>query len=158
MFDAEIMINDVETTNQGDHQYYQQSVDVDDIVHQGGLQVESVVFNFPGEVPLEDEEGKVEVDRKDREEDETLPGRVIADLLQQVLPPVESDQGTLGQEGNPPVVHLTIILTITTLTARHDIYLAVFVDVHGQVAAPNQVGRLDNCGVSLIFYPPDTIT
>ena len=40
---------------------------------------------------------------------------------------------------------------------QHDIHLSVFVDIHDQVAASNQVGGLDNGRVSLIFYPPDNI-
>ena len=37
VFDAEIMINRIEASYQGDHQDYQQAIDVEDTVHQGGL-------------------------------------------------------------------------------------------------------------------------
>ena len=109
VFDAEIMIDGVETSNQGDDHNNQQPIDVEDIVHQGGLQVQSVILDFSGEVPLEEEEENLEGERGEKEEGETLAGRVRTDLLHQLGPPVEHDEGPLGQQGNPPRVHLIMI-------------------------------------------------
>ena len=60
----------------------------------------------------------MEGERGEKEEGETLAGRVRADLLHQLGPPVEHDEGPLGQQGNPPRVHL--IMTSPLVLGRGD--------------------------------------
>ena len=60
----------------------------------------------------------MEGERGEKEEGETLAGRVGTDLLHQLGPPVEHDEGPLGQQGNPPRVHL--IMTSPLVLGRGD--------------------------------------
>ena len=105
---AEVMVDHVEAGCGGDGDEDEESVDVEDIVHQRGFQFQSVVSDFASAEPFEDEEDSLEEERGEQQDSQTLPWSSWTDLLQQLCPAIEGDERSLGEQGHISHVHLTV--------------------------------------------------